>query len=166
MWIPGEQSFWCEFFTRERAGHHGSILWFCFSLIIYSTNNDQNYFLCLLFIIFSGLISQWPQSSLDSACYRAACNRNSQSRASCATAWQSAVPFFFVPYRLPGIGFIISCTRPVLSLDSLWSESPHWACRHSFFAYENFYMSENFSGIYFSQNNMHFGFWKLRRRQI
>ena len=27
--------------------------------------------------------------------------------------------FFFVPYRLPGIGFILSCTRPVLSLDSL-----------------------------------------------
>ena len=27
-----------------------------------------------------------------------------------------------------------------------------------FFAYENFYMSENFSRIYFSQNNMHFGF--------
>ena len=92
--IPGEQSFWCEFFTRETAEHHGSILWFCFSLIIYSTNNDQNYFLCLLFIIFSGLISQWPQSSLDFAGYRAAFNRNSQSCASCATAWQSAVSFF------------------------------------------------------------------------
>jgi hypothetical protein len=27
--------------------------------------------------------------------------------------------FFFVPYRLPGIDFTLSCTRPALSLDLL-----------------------------------------------
>ena len=134
-----------------------------FSLMIYSTNNDQNYFLCLFFIIFSGLILSGP--SLLSILL--------------ATEWHATeipnlvphvqllgnLPFlcFFVPYRLPGIGFILSCTRPVVSLDLLYPEFVRCCMYSQFFLLTRIFGPNFLKIICTSASNTHICIIHLRR---
>ena len=94
-----EQNFWCEFFNREMAGHHGSVLWFCFPSWSTAPTTTKTISCVCSLSYFRGLFLSGPSllSILLATEWHATEIPNLVPH---ATAWQSAVPFFLCSISL------------------------------------------------------------------
>ena len=145
--FPGEQNFWCEFFTRKTAGHHGSVLWFCFlSWSTAPTTTKTISCVCSL-SYFRGLFLSGPSllSILLATEWHATEIPNLVPHVQLLAICRSFVSLFHIAC----LGLVLFFLVLAQSCPLIHCNRATVACRHSFFAYENFYSRKNFLGSIF-----------------
>ena len=148
--IPGEQSFWCEFFTRETAGHHGNVQRSsCFrpklsiflgrnSIKTQGMANEISYHTIGVYLSWNSHFSNPTWLHVEKS-----------TLASCAAAWRSAVSFFS-SFHIACLGstllfLVLAQPCPLVYCNR---NRPAVACSHSLFCLLEFFTKKIF-GSYF-----------------